>query len=212
MFNLFSSKSTPLQCAKIQTRNFSKIILLESKAGLLFVSIIINKKSYRLLLDTAAFTLFSPQLLEELQCKDTQETVHTLDAFGAQREMKVYSLNSLEIGGLEFNDFHLICDDFSQKFPLSCLEFDGILGYNLFQNLIIELNYDKKELTLSDKLPSTQDFSTSKLLYINNSIPAFTLQIENKTFELGIDTGKNDGLMLGDKKFLNYCVQKKLQR
>jgi len=212
MFNLFSSKSTPLQCAKIQTRNFSKIILLESKAGLLFVSIIINKKSYRLLLDTAAFTLFSPQLLEELQCKDTQETVLTLDAFGAQREMKVYSLNYLEIGGLEFNDFHLICDDFSQKFPLSCLEFDGILGYNLFQNLIIELNYDKKELTLSDKLPSTQDFSTSKLLYINNSIPAFTLQIENKTFELGIDTGKNDGLMLGDKKFLNYCVQKKLQR
>ncbi|SFV65694.1 hypothetical protein MNB_SM-4-1004 [hydrothermal vent metagenome] len=212
MFNLFSSKRTPLQCAKVQTKNFSKTILLQSKAGLLFISIIINNKSYRLLLDTAAFTLFSPQLLEELQCKKTQESVQTLDAFGTQKDMQVYSLDSLEIGGLIFNDFFVICDDFSKNFPLSCLEFDGILGYNLFQNLILDLNFDKKELILSDKLPSTQGYSSTKLLSLNAGVPAFKLQIENKTFEVGIDTGKNDGLMIGDKKFLNYCEQKELQK
>ena len=212
MFNLFSPKRTPLQCAKVQTKNFSKTISLQSKAGLLFISIIINTKSYRLLLDTAAFTLFSPQLLAELQCKNTQESVQTIDAFGTQKDMEVYSLDSLEIGGLIFNDFFVIKDDFSKNFPLSCLEFDGILGFNLFQDLILDLNIEKKELILSDKLPSTQGYSSTKLLSLNTGIPAFKLQIENKTFEVGIDTGKNDGLMIGDKKFLNYCEQKELQK
>jgi len=212
MFNLFSSKKTALNSGRIQNKDFSKTIFFESKAGLLFISISINNKSYKLLLDTAAFTILSPELLEELKCKKEEDSLKTLDAFGSQKDLSTYTLPLLEIQGLVFNDFHVICDDFSKKFPFSCLEFDGILGYNLFQNLILEINYENGSITISDRLPNKEGFITSKLLTLNGGTPAFTMQVGKRTLVVGIDTGKNDGLMLGDKKFLNYCVQKKLQR
>ncbi|MDF1882740.1 aspartyl protease family protein [Sulfurimonas sp. SAG-AH-194-C21] len=212
MFSLFSPKKTALNSGEVLNKDFSTVIPFESKAGLLFITICINNKDYKLLLDTAAFTILSPKLLKELACKQVQDSLKTLDAFGAQKDVNIYKLPSLEIEGIFFNGFHIICDDFSHKFPFSCLEFDGILGYNLFAKLILEIDYDKQQVVLSDKESKYKGFVSSSLLLLDGGIPAFSIQVAKKVFVVGIDTGKNDGLMLGDEVFLDYCREKELAR
>lgn len=151
MFNLFTSKNTTLSDAQILNKNFSKTIDFESTAGLIFINIEIDNKSYKLLPDTAAHTLFSSYLVSKLKAIQTENSLQTIDAFGKKRDMKIYKLPSLNIAGVIFNNFSIIQDDFSQNFPLSCLKFDGILGYNFFQNLSLEIDYETQQITLSDK-------------------------------------------------------------
>lgn len=211
MFSLFTSKSTPLCDTQVLNKNFSKNIAFESTAGLIFINIKIDGKPYKLLLDTAAHTLFSSHLATQLQAIKTEKTLCTIDAFGSEKDMRIYTLPSLNISGVVFKNFSIIQDDFSHNFPLSCLEFDGILGYNFFENLSLELNYDTQHITLSDKAFTQNGFISSKLTTINGGVPLLDLQLECHKIQIAIDTGKNDGILLGEKAFFQYAAEKKLQ-
>ena len=208
MFQLFQNKQTPFNRGKLSSKSFSFSLPFEYKAGLIFIEVEIEAKSYTFLFDTGAFTLFSPSLIEKLSLQKLPENLDTLDAFSQPKELPLYLLPKLKIGDITFNDFLVTSDDFSNNFPLSCLAFDGVIGYNFFQELIISVDYEKKMLTLSDRVPQVEGFTKIKLRENSTHALEFFLQIEKQKLWMGLDTGSNGGLQFWDEELAQTLHKK----
>lgn len=208
MFNLFQKKSTPFNTGRLSNKNFSINIPFEYKAGLIFIEIEIENESYTFLFDTGAFSIFSPTLIEKNSLTKMPENLDTLDAFAEAKELPLYQLSELKIADVTFNDFLVASDNFTENFPLSCLSFDGILGYNFFSELIISIDYEKRTLTLSDKLPNLQEFTKIKLRQNSTHALEFFLHIEEQKVWMGVDTGSNTGLQFRDKELAQILHKK----
>ncbi len=209
MFNLFSKQSTPFDAGTLSSKKFSLSLPFEYKAGLIFIKLEIENRSYTFLFDTGAFSIFSPALIEKLSLKKMPEHLDTIDAFAEEKELPLYQLNELKIEDLIFYNFQVACDNFSQNFPLSCLAFDGVLGYNFFRELIINIDYEKKNIILSDRIQNIQGFTKINLKQNATHALEFFLQIEKHKLWMGLDTGSNGGLQFGDKKLALKLHQKK---
>ena len=198
MFNLFSKQSTPFDAGTLSSKKFSLSLPFEYKAGLIFIKLEIENGSYTFLFDTGAFSIFSPALIEKLSLKKMPEHLDTIDAFAEEKELPLYQLSELKIENLIFYNFQVACDNFSQNFPLSCLAFDGVLGYNFFRELIINIDYEKKNIILSDRIQNIQGFTKINLKQNATHALEFFLQIEKHKLWMGLDTGSNGGLQFSD--------------
>ncbi len=209
MFQLFQKKSSPFNRGKFSSKNFSFILPFKYKAGLIFIDVEIEDEKYSFLFDTGAFTILPSALIKKLSLGKMEEGLDTLDAFSEEKKLSLYQLPKLKIGELVFYDFQVASDDFIQNFPLSCLAFDGVLGYNFFHELIIGIDYESRTLTFSDKLPSLQGFTKIKLRTNAINTLEFFLQIEKQKIWMGLDTGSNGGLQFQDEKLAQILHKKK---
>lgn len=160
------------------------------------------------MLDTGAFSVVPSSLLDSNLLTKYEESIKVVDASGHVKEQVLYQLQYLEIADISFKKFSVIVDDFSQYFPLSCLKFDGILGYNFLQHIILSIDYKDSFIHLSDTLVKPYLSKVIKMRTGKSNAPEFKLYIDNKSYWIGVDTGKNDGLMMGDKELLQ-TLQKK---
>ena len=208
MFSLFKRKQDPLKAGLIKTKNFSKRVHFRNDGGLILIDITIAKKAYTFMLDTGAFSVVPSSLLDTTLLTQYDESIQTLDASGHTQEKALYRLQRLEVSGVIFEGFSVIVDDFSQHFPLSCLKFDGILGYNFLQNIILNIDYKNSLINLSDRLIQPDSFELIKMRSSKTGALEFRLHINKKDYWVGLDSGKNDGLMIGDEKLIK-TLQKK---
>ena len=208
MFSLFKRKQSPLLSGFMSTKNFSHKLSFRNDGGLILIDIFIDQKSYTFMLDTGAFSVVPSSLLDSNLLTKYEESIKVVDASGHVKEQALYKLHRLEIADIVFQEFSVIVDDFSQHFPLSCLKFDGILGYNFLQHIILSIDYKDSFIHLSDTLVKPNLSKVIKMRTGKSNAPEFKLYIENRSYWIGVDTGKNDGLMMGDKKLLQ-TLQKK---
>ena len=208
MFSLFQKRSTPFNTGKLSHKNFSYTLPFEYKAGLIFINVAIQNESYSFLFDTGAFSIFSPALVKKLSLKKMPENLDTLDAFSQAKELPLYQLPELKIGDICFHNFLVASDSFTEQFPLSCLAFDGVLGYNFFRELIISIDYENRTLTLSDSLPQTQEYTKIKLRQNSAHALEFALAIEEQKLWMGLDTGSNGGLQFSDEELATLLHKK----
>ena len=208
MFSLFRHKQDPLKAGLIKTKNFSKRVHFRNDGGLILLDVFIEKKSYTFMLDTGAFSVVPSSVLELNVLTKYDESIKTVDASGHMQEQSLYKLSSIEVAGIISQDFSVIVNDFAQHFPLSCLKFDGILGYNFLQNLILNIDYKNSLVNLSDRLIKPDSFELIKMRASKTGALEFRLHIDKKDYWVGLDSGKNDGLMIGDEKLIK-ALQKK---
>jgi len=202
MFQLFKRKINPLTSGKIQQKNFLKKLKFRNDGGLILIDVNIEHKNYIFMLDTGAFSVVPSSFLELNILTKYDEIVKTVDASGHIKELELYKLKNLNIQEIEFQNFSVIVDDFTQQFPLSCLKFDGILGYNFLQNIILSIDYQHSFITLSDTFLKPKLSKIIKLKIGENNAPEFQLQVDKKSYWIGLDTGKNDGLMIGNEELI----------
>jgi len=193
--NTKQDSSNLLECGIIKEKNFKYTLPFELVAGLPLIEVEIAQKKYKFLFDTAALSvvpdilLQTPVLkqLENIQINDSQDTLST---------ETLYALSSLKVAGLEFCDFAVVTQDFSKQTPLCCLGFDGILGYNFLQNIIVRIDYENSEITLYDKMPPTSDYTKTALFFDGFCGPRFEINFAFRNVLVTLDTGKNDGISL----------------
>ncbi len=114
--------------------------------------------------------------------------------------VKTSSKNKLEIGNLVWNDVFLASIDYKDRknFP-----FDAVLGWQTFENKIVEIDYEKKKLILHDKMPNlSPEYSKLEFRFINGiHYIKCTLVVNGKESEtwFNFDTGSNGDLIIGQK-------------
>ena len=185
--------------AQVVSSNFTEELKIEFISNLPLVDVEIEGKKYRFLFDTGAFSVIPRSLAKELKL-EIQDEIDIVDAAGREDKLKVYTLPHLKMGGVEFENFSVVADDFAKEFPVSCIGFDGIVGYNFLKDLSIKLDYTKKILTLSDKKINHSAYKTIAIQFDEKHAPLIPFAFEFGDLFVGIDTGKNDGILLGDTR------------
>jgi len=150
---------------------------MEVRHNLPFVQVLVNGQgpfTFGIDTGTGGEAILSAGLIQHLRLQSTGETeVH--DATGVnRRKVKVLRVHSLKIGTVEFRNVE------ATQSPGSMLEsIDGILGFPLFREYLLTLDYPHQQLTLArGSLPPAN----------GDQIVPFTMPDEVPVVELNIGT------------------------
>ncbi len=176
---------------------FNTTLDFEWSGNLPLVHLTIDGKKYKFLFDTAAPTMLPKTLIKELRLKPIANGDRLKDSSGREIGVGLYMLPALKINDLEFKNFTVLSSNFTTIFPLSCLGFDGVLGYNFLQYAVVKLDLKHQKITLSNKLMKHKGYIPIDMKFEPRRGPLIHLNFPfgNAYFEL--DTGNNTNILLG---------------
>lgn len=145
------------------------------------VSVEINGNGpYKLLVDSAAnVTLLQMRVADELN----------LPVLRPGDKSKLVAVRSVKIGGAHFEDLVVGARAWNE-------DIDGVIGFNLFADLLLTMDYPKQQLILrKGELPFTngKDVFTYGL---DNRSPTLEITIGNERLNILVDTGARQALVI----------------
>ncbi|HEY4628355.1 MAG TPA: PDZ domain-containing protein [Flavobacterium sp.] len=180
--------------------------------NLVFIPIKVNGIELNFLLDSGVeeTILFSLEEKKEISFSNVEKI--TLRGLGREEPIEGLKAtnNILEVQGLKSTN-HLLYIVLDQEFNLSShvgIPVNGIIGYNFFRNNLVEINYERKRITIHrendknrkkiekkfKKVPITIEKNKP---YIVNGVTIDLIEIPAK---LLIDIGNSDALWLFEKQ------------
>ena len=152
------------------------------------IELTIGGKPYQFLLDTGATGgRIDPTIVERLGLKPVGE-VRAGDPSGKNtRQVKIYRIPEITIGTAHFYGVSMFADAGPQsKMKLS----DGVIGYGVFQELLLTLDYPNKQVILErGSLPA------SAMAYkTEHGIPTLPITAGKVTVVGHVDSGSDGGL------------------
>ena len=196
-----------LNAGSLTEKNFNEKTPFEFDKRVPVIAVTIAGKTYRFLFDTGAPTVLSAELAAALKLQVLTNS-KTSDSQGHGKKEQVVVIPDMQIGGLHFKNTGALVVDTKKVFEMRCMQFDGIIGANQMAKAVWQLDYDKKEITVSNSMAA---FTITDSTPIINFIPASAQQtprvpvkIGDKTIYITFDTGGSGDLRLSQK---NYASQ-----
>jgi len=191
--------------------NISKKINFELNGNLIIIPIEINGVELSFVLDTGV----SKPILFNLAEKDSLDLRHTetfyLHGLGADGKLKALKSrqNTFKIGDATSvnQDLYVVFDNTINFTPRLGVIIHGIIGYDVFKNFVVEINYSSKFIRLHKpdtfKPKSSKKWKTLPINidrrkpYIDSKI---VVNDSLKSVKLLIDTGSSDALWIFEDK------------
>ena len=197
LFASMGAQANLLDSGQISKAQYSVTLPFELVDNMMIVNLPIKGKDYRFMFDTGASNVFSEKAIKELGLKKRKDTMNFHDTSGEHRDTSLYDGPDLKIGDVSFKGFTFAGVDTLKDFPMSCFKLDGILGYNLLRHSAVSLDFQKKQITLSNVYkgnPVSEGYTPVGFYFYNNDAPQVAVFHKFGDLTLGIDTGKNDGI------------------
>ncbi len=171
--------------------------------NLIIVPVEIDGKSYRFLFDSGAPLVVSKELSESLGMKVLKRS-NVRDSQGKINKQNYVRIESLSMGGEEFQGFTAIEADLRFSPLLRCMNFDGVLGANLMQYRYWEINSADSTLIMSKSKAhwNWQGKTTYRIPFTTKTTrtPVLRLPINGlKVSGITFDTGSSGVLSLPKK-------------
>ena len=130
----------------------------ELRNHMLFVNVMVNGQGpFRVFVDTGcSFTLFSPELaaaVKALPAPDDEATVTALNALGDPLEVPRALFESVELGGVRFEGVIAGILPMKGLTQVDSRRVDGALGFSLFSEVFLGLDYPGHRLLLGPGWP-----------------------------------------------------------
>ena len=195
LFSSANAHKTPLEEGYIKESGFLTHYSFSFIANLIFVDVKIEGEVYKFLLDTAALGVISTRLVEKLSLRSL-EAVEVYDSADTHRAKQLFTLPSLMFAEIEFCDFVVVAEDFSEDISFTSMGIDGILGYNFLASLSLSIDYKRQELQLSDRKIAANHYTKMPFVFDGKSGGKFEMNFAFRNILFTLDTGKNGGLSL----------------
>jgi hypothetical protein len=176
----------------------SNFFLIESKWE--------DGRSYRFLLDTGStVTYVSPDLAKRFavkQRKGDPATVHVRSASGGEIDLEAIILRRLTLGEAHFDRVPALIFDFADLSGHLGLQIDGIIGFPVFRNTLLTMDYPNARLVIAPypavfAPPPKQTPRVSTIAFNNQQgTPLIPVQLGNESFIVLIDSGSDGSLSL----------------
>ncbi len=121
-----------LKQGTVTQENFKTTIPFKYVMGWIVLEVQIENKSYNFLLDTGSSNIFSSELAEELNVTVIGNE-EVSDINNKKNKTKYTKINSIKIGGIDFQNTIAGIIDLNKVTEISCAKIDGILGSNLMR-------------------------------------------------------------------------------
>ena len=132
------------------------------------ISVVIDGKKRRFMIDTGAPLSVSKALQEEMGFEVLQD-MQLRDANGDSTNVKIVRVKHLAMGPLQIADVPALVLDFSS--PLfACDTLDGLIGSNLLRMMIVQFNKPERRIYFGDDIDSFRlnSLATSIDMYLNS--------------------------------------------
>lgn len=203
-FLSFSCNSLSLEPKKEEAAPIILDLMWNHNIDLPLSKIKVNGKEYNFLFDTGAPLILSEKLIKSIRQSKKNKAVKVHDSLGNLTNLNSYTLPEMEINGRVFRDIKVLNGGELNKFPLSCLKIDGVLGNNLFKDLVVNINYKENKVTLSDSIDvvikneKLKQYKKSKMKFKNFS-PYVKFKSKFIKGYFLFDTGSNGGISISNK-------------
>ena len=182
----------------VETKKYNNNVDYEIIEDVIIVSVNINNKAYRFLLDTGAPTVINKELSEQFEVIAGQEIE---DASGNSEVLNFVQIPELIIAGVEFNNFIAMSSDIA---VLDEFNADGILGANLISKSIWDFDLENNSIIISDKIydKTIKSFQKSKIKLLDTGSPIIEINHSGAVDEeIYIDFGFNGLFSLAHNTF-----------
>jgi len=210
-FLALSCLFTVAQDSFFLNKNVSEKIDFEFTSNLIIIPLTINGVTLSFILDTGVVRpiLFNLSERDSLDLKNT-ETFY-LYGLGSEGKLKALksSHNTIKVGGAVSTnkELYVIFDNTINFTPRLGVLVHGIIGYDIFKDFVVEINYNSKFIRLhnpnSFKTKSLKKWKTIPI-NLNKQKPYVDAKVVMDTVEtdvkLLIDTGSSDSLWLFEDK------------
>lgn len=154
----------------------------------------------RFLVDTGSSVSYaSPGLAGSLAQKErTPRTARVESADGGVTTLPAVTLRRLRLGEAHFERVPAAVFDFAELSAHLGLPIDGLLGFPLFRDHVMTLDYPRARLVLAPPSTPAPAGARASTLAFNNEqrVPFIPVQLGNESFAALIDTGSDGALTL----------------
>ncbi len=186
------------QPVRVPARILSNFFLVEAKQD--------DGKTYRFMIDTgSSVMLVSPALGDALKRKERKgtppRTLPVRGANGRQIELPAIILRHFQLGDAHFDRVPAIVYDFSDLSAHLGVTIDGVVGFPLFRDTLLTLDYPAAQLEIAPHpivAPAVVNNARTTVLAYNRdqTTPLVPVQMGNESFFALLDTGSDLGLSL----------------
>ncbi|HET7537001.1 MAG TPA: aspartyl protease family protein, partial [Candidatus Didemnitutus sp.] len=181
---------------ELPARTVGNFFLVEAKQT--------DGRTYRFMVDTGSTaTLASPALAKALRLKEKKgatRLVRVRGSHGGEVELEPVTLKRLVLGDASFERMPALIYDFADLSAQLGVTIDGVLGFPLFRDTLLTLDYPGSRLVIlpypsfpAPKIPSSPQRCTIAFNNDQNS-PLVPVQMGNESFIVLLDSG-NDGAL-----------------
>ncbi len=169
----------------------------------MFVNVMVNGHGpFRVLVDTGcSITLISPELAAAVGAvvpDQIKDFVAAQNGLGDPTNVTPVVIESIELGGVRFEDVPAaVSNSFDRLSTIQGRRIDGALGFPLFSDLYVGLDFPNQRVLLGRQWPAGVPAIQAGLPVVEHAdVPFVQVQIQGKPVEVMIDTGSNHGLQL----------------
>jgi predicted aspartyl protease len=169
----------------------------------MFVNVMVNGHGpFRVLVDTGcSVTLISPELAAAVGAvvpDQIQDFVAARNGLGDTTNVAPVVIESIELGSVRFENVPAaVSDSFDGLSTIQGRRIDGALGFPLFRDLYVGLDFPNQRVLLGRQWPASAPAIQAALSVVERAdVPFVQVQIQGKPIKVMIDTGSNHGLQL----------------
>lgn len=191
---------------KIKQFGFKRTLPFRYDKGLIIVEANIDDKPYNFIFDTGASMVIDDDFAKGVKYKKIG-IQRSRDTGGTKKIKKVVKLNKVSIGGIDFLDIVTGISDLDKLKTTTCIDFVGIIGANVMNKSVWQIDYQNKTIILTDSRDSLSQPNNKRTFDFNavgKKTPSIRLSIDGKFIdELSLDTGSSGGMDLPEKDLQN---------
>ena len=209
-YQIYQIKSTIKSCELVSS-DFSEKMSFSYVNNVILVKARVNNNptEYEFVLDTGAPTVISQSFLDKLNLNYKAPFGMSADSNKAIKP-SFLKLDQLELGGVKFEDVGALVMDDSKLGSLNCLAEGGIIGYNVLQSSVFQINYQDSTILLTDDINKLDNLDTTLYVNYNTKIqetPVLNIIINDTiNFDFTFDTGYNGSIKIESHQFYNKIL------
>ncbi|MDP5101690.1 MAG: aspartyl protease family protein [Nonlabens sp.] len=197
-----SSVSKMFDAGTVKAQNYTEVIAFDYSNNFALIPVEINNKTYTFLVDTGAPTVISTAIYEDLNIKKFKG-IYIADSQGQRNQQKLVLVPEIKVGNLTYTNIGAVVANLQNVYEFKCMGIDGIIGANQMAKSFWKFDYEKKKLTITDKLENYD------LTSFTDTIP-FTISTQKTPYIKGYVNGLNTSFTYDTGKSGYIDVNKKL--
>lgn len=155
-----------LPSGKVLDTSFNQQVNYENRYDLIVVNARVNgsEEEFEFIFDTgASITVFSKTTADKLGLKPVS-SYKIGDANQTKQDMGLLVVDEISIGGIRFEEIGVGIVEFPENSSVECVAKDGIIGMDLIRHCNWHIDFQNRQLTLTDDTQSNGDLENSYIV------------------------------------------------
>jgi len=192
------------KAGEVADESYYETVDFEQRKGFIIIKARINGEEREFILDSGAPNLISKSLAEQIGLTKASEG-RAIDSKGQIGFLEIVTLDTISIGSLSFTNTAAMVFELDSIPDMYCMGVDGLIGANLMRHAIWDINFEDKDIILTDDLSRLENDNNSFAVDFTTDVqgtPYFHAQLgENKLKNIMFDLGSAGSISVPYKSF-----------